>query len=265
MHVFQYRRKIAAALRIVIAVQFMIISSCDVSALHFRVAPVTGNFLDLAVKPFKEAAKTLVFRYTTFGAPKYSYNIEPAQLALLVNEIDRLRDVKGNIVEIGVARGLTTRFLCQHLVNERLDKTLTLYAVDTFASFVPADLDYEVKARGKSMREMRGFAYNDYDVWRRNFTAYPFVQAIQADCSAVDYSRLAPIKIAFLDVDLYLPTKKTLPKLYDVLVDGGVILVDDVLNSMTYDGAYQAYMEFCQERAITPKIVGNKCGVIYKK
>ncbi|MFZ5782619.1 MAG: TylF/MycF/NovP-related O-methyltransferase [Pseudomonadota bacterium] len=226
---------------------------------------MTGGLLERAVKPFREAAKTLVFRYTTLGAPKYAYNIEPAQLALLVSEIDRLRDVKGNIVEIGVARGLTTRFLCQHIVNERLDKTLTLYAVDTFSSFVPSDLDYEVKERGKSLREMRGFAYNDYDVWRRNFSAYPFVQAIQADCATVDYGKLAPIKIAFLDVDLYLPTKKTLPKLHDALVDGGVILVDDVLDSMTYDGAYQAYMEFCRERGLPPTIVGNKCGVVYKK
>ncbi len=31
-----------------------------------------------------------------------------------------------------------------------------------------------------------------------------------------------------------------------------------------YDGAYQAYMEFCQERGIVPMLIGNKCGVIYK-
>ena len=221
--------------------------------------------VDRVVKPFKEAAKSLVFRYTNLGVPKYSYNIEPAQLALLVNELDRLRDTKGNIVEIGVARGLTTRFLCQHIVNEKLENTLALYAVDTFNSFVPAHLDFEVKERGKSLSDLRGFAYNDYDVWRRNFAAYPFVKAIQGDCAALDYTRLAPIKLALLDVDLYLPTKATLPKVFDALVDGGVILVDDVLNSSTYDGAYQAYVEFCAVRGIAPRIIGNKCGVIYKR
>ncbi len=226
---------------------------------------MTGSILDLVVKPFKETAKALVFRYTGFGVPKYSYNIEPAQLAALVNEIDRLRDTKGNIVEIGVARGLTTRFLCQHIVNEKLEGTLTLYAVDTFSSFVPAHLDYEVKERGKALFDMQGFAYNDYDVWRRNFAAYPFVKAIRGDCAVVDYTKLSPIKLVLLDVDLYLPTKATLAKLYDVLVEGGAILVDDVVNSSTYDGAYQAYMEFCQAHGITPRIIGNKCGVIYKK
>ena len=227
-------------------------------------ATVTGNIVDLVVKPFKEAAKSLVFRYTKLGVPKYSYNIEPAQLALLVNELDRLRDVKGNIVEIGVARGLTTRFLCQHIVNEKLENTLTLYAVDTFNSFVPAHLDFEVEKRGKSLFDLRGFAYNDYGVWRRNFAAFPFVKAIQGDCATLDYAQLAPVKLALLDVDLYLPTKLTLPKLFDALVDGGAILVDDVLDSSTYDGAYQAYVEFCEIRGIAPRIIGNKCGVIYK-
>jgi hypothetical protein len=56
----------------------------------------------------------------------------------------------------------------------------------------------------------------------------------------------------------------TLPKVFDALVDGGAILVDDVLDGSTYDGAYQAYMEFCAVRGITPRIIGNKCGVIYK-
>jgi len=80
----------------------------------------------------------------------------------------------------------------------------------------------------------------------------------------VDYSKIGPLKLAFLDVDLYLPTKKTLIKVYDSLVDGGAILVDDVLANNKYDGAYQAYMEFCKEYNITPKVIGNKCGLIYK-
>jgi hypothetical protein len=43
-----------------------------------------------------------------------------------------------------------------------------------------------------------------------------------------------------------------------------VILVDDVLDNCCWDGAYQAYMEFCGELNIKPTIVGNKCGVIRK-
>jgi hypothetical protein len=96
-------------------------------------------------KSVKEAEKSFAFKYTTLGAPTYRYNIEPIQLATLINEIERLKD----------------------------------------------------------------------------------------------------IKVAFLDVDLYVPTKKTLVKVYD--------------------SAYQAYMEFCEERQITPQVIGNKFGLIFKK
>jgi hypothetical protein len=63
---------------------------------------------------------------------------------------------------------------------------------------------------------------------------------------------------------LYIPTKITLPKLYEALVEDGVILIGDVLNNTTYDGAYQAYMEYCIEKQIDPVFTGNKGGLIRK-
>ena len=216
------------------------------------------------VKTLKEKAKTLIFRHTSLAAPTYRYNIEPIQLAYLIMEIERQKNVQGNIVEIGVARGLTTRFLAQHIKNQKLDQSLKLYAVDTFESFTEVDLAFEVSNRGKSLEALDAFKYNDYDVWKNNFTEFKFVVPVQSDCSVVDYVKLGPIKVAFLDVDLYLPTQKTLPKLYSALVPGGVILVDDVLQGTDYDGAYQAYMEFCETIGQAPEVIGNKCGVIRK-
>jgi predicted O-methyltransferase YrrM len=216
------------------------------------------------VKTLKEKAKTLIFRHTSWAAPTYRYNIEPIQLAYLIIEIERLKNVQGNIVEIGVARGLTTRFLAQHIKNQKMDQSLKLYAVDTFESFTEADLAFEVSNRGKSLEALDAFKYNDYDVWKKNFTEFQFVVPVQSDCSTVDYDKLGPIKVAFLDVDLYLPTQKTLPKLYSALVPSGVILVDDVLQGTDYDGAYQAYMEFCETIGQSPEVIGNKCGVIRK-
>jgi hypothetical protein len=43
-----------------------------------------------------------------------------------------------------------------------------------------------------------------------------------------------------------------------------IIFVDDVMNNCVYDGAWQAYFEFCKERNIEPIMVGNKCGMIRK-
>jgi len=111
---------------------------------------------------------------------------------------------------------------------------------------------------------LNAFAYNDFDIWKKNFSQFPFVKPIKADCAEFDYREIAPLKLSFLDVDLYLPIKGALPKLYDATIVGGTIVVDEVLDNDLFDGAYQAYMEFCRDRNINPKIISNRYGVISK-
>jgi hypothetical protein len=162
-----------------------------------------------------------------------------------------------------VARGLPTRFVCEHLIKTRRTNQ-RLYAIDTFQSFIKSDVDYEVAHRGKKKGYLKGVVNNDFEIWKKNFRGFPFVKAIESDCAAFDYSTIAPIKVAFLDVDLYLPIKRVLPRIYEHLCEGGIILVDDVQNNSIYDGAYQSYMEFCEDLNISPTVIGNKCGIIRK-
>lgn len=212
----------------------------------------------------REKLKSFAFKYTTLGAPSYDFCIEPIQLATLINEFEATSSLPGSIVEIGVARGMTTRFMCEHIVRQELDRSIKYFALDTFNSFLKSDVDHETKARGKNIRELGGFAYNDFKVWQKNFERFPFVQALQGDCSTFDYATIAPIRMAFLDVDLYLPTKGALPKIWQVLEPGGVVVVDDVQDNSIYDGAFQAYMEFCEGLAIKPEVIGNRCGIVRK-
>tara|TARA_B100000886_G_scaffold327009_1_gene274044 strand:- start:569 stop:1246 length:678 start_codon:yes stop_codon:yes gene_type:complete len=211
-----------------------------------------------------ENLKKIAFKYLKLGKPNYLYCVEPAQLAAIVNELSRLKDIKANIAEIGVARGLTTRFICEHIVNEEMQKNLKFFAIDTFDSFTDEDLDFEVKNRGKILNDLKGFEYNDFNVWKKNFEKFPFLEAIQSDCSIVDYDRLGPLKLTFLDVDLYVPTLTTLEKVYKATISGGVILVDDVRENHTYDGAFDAYNKFCDKNKLPKKVIGNKCGLIVK-
>ena len=215
----------------------------------------------------KEFLKKLVFRYTKLGKPTYPYNVEPIQLAALINTFEELRSKKGCLVEIGVARGQTTKFLANHveLTNyKEFDSEFKFYAIDTFSSFVEEDINWEVNKRGKNFEELVGFEYNKFEVWIDNFKSYKFIEAFKSDCSKFDFSSISPIKMAFLDVDLYLPTKKALQNIYPNLIQNGYIFVDDVKNDMNYDGAFQAYNEFCDENGIEKKIIGNKCGIIRK-
>ena len=119
--------------------------------------------------------------------------------------------------------------------------------------------------RGKTLKELKGFSYNGFDRWKDNFEGFDFVKPIKSDCSLFNYESITPLKLVFIDVDLYLPTKNALNKVFKNLIKGGYILVDDVQDSRNYDGAFQAYMEFCSEKNIKPVIVGNKCGLIKKE
>jgi len=214
-------------------------------------------------QPICEFAKKLAFRYTRLGAPEYPYIIEPVQLATLVNEMDRVREIEGAIIEVGVARGMTTRFICEHLVASRLDNE-RVYAIDTFDSFRPKDVDFEVNHRGKKPQEVSGFGYINFDSWKRNFREFKFLTAFKADCSTFDYKAIAPIKLAFLDVDLYLPTRAALARIYEYMSEGGALLIDDVMQPCRWDGAYQAYKGFCEERGLPFRLIGNKMGIIRK-
>ena len=213
---------------------------------------------------FFSKIKLLVYRCFNISSPKYPYMIEPSQLALLVNELDKLKDSESSVIEIGTFRGMTTRFLCEHITRQNLN-SISYWAIDTFNSFTKEDVDFEVIERGKKRSSISsGFIVNDFDIFKKNFKDYPFLNVIKDNCTEVNYEAMKPIKLVFLDVDLYLPTIKVLRRVFSLLEEGGIIIVDDVIENNTWDGAYQAYMEFCEELNITPEIVGNKCGIIRK-
>ena len=212
----------------------------------------------------KEFSKKIIFRFTNFANPKYDYNIEPAQLLELLTSIDNFasKTQKSIIVEVGVARGMTTRFLSEHisLKNYNLD----YFCIDTFSSFTNKDLNFEITKRGKAGKELLGFSYNNYTKWKLNFKKFSFIKPIQKDCSNFDFSTIAPINLCFLDVDLYLPTKNTLNKIWPHMAENSSIIVDDVADNNQWDGAYQAFMEFVNENKLNYYLVGNKCEVIQK-
>lgn len=211
----------------------------------------------------KEFLKKIAFRYTSFGAPKYEYNIEPEQLAEIISSIVHLgkNNKNLNLFEIGVARGMTTRFIAEHVARNRLNAKF--YCLDTFSSFTTDDLNFETAHRGKSLSELNGFAYNDFEVWKRNFSKYKFIHAIQCDASKFDFQMIeGGIDFVFLDVDLYQPTINSLRNMKNYLNKGAILLVDDVADNNKWDGAFEAFFKFVEEEDIKYELIGNKCGKI---
>lgn len=204
----------------------------------------------------RQIVKRIAYRAGIWRA-HYPYYLAPAHLVALINAIEDTADIEGCVVEVGIARGMTTRFLAEHL----LGSGTKLYAIDTFSSFDPADMAHEVSERGKSLGRMKVF-WNDLAGFRRDMAGLDFVIPVQGDIKTVNLP--SPIRVALLDVDLYRPTLAGLSRLYERLVPGGYIFVDDVEDGQAWDGAFQAFHEFCKARGIAPEVVRGSLGVVRK-
>ena len=220
-----------------------------------------------------QQAKKIAFRLPIVGnlmLPRYPFMLEPEQLIWLCEAINRTRDARapgypgtGCIVEVGVARGQTSTFLLTHM-RHRGD-TRQYYCIDTFCGFTSSDIEYEVSQRGKAEHVLfDGFAVNNRALFDANLKRQGFsnVVTIQADASAFDWSNLPPIDVMLIDVDLYKPTMAVLTNSQPYWAPFARIMVDDVKSGTVYDGANQAYSEFCGDRNLPLRTVGNKAGVI---
>lgn len=195
--------------------------------------------------------------------PRMKFDMTLRQLSIIFNAIEEAGN-KGAVVEVGVGGGSTSILMNYYIKQNNI---LGKYAaIDTFSGFTDEDIHVENSQRGKES-QFNFYQSNSIDWFGKTLSAHGFNDAniIQADCKEMDFARVGPIGVCLFDVDLYNPTKVALPKIFEHLVEGGIILVDDCdpLHPI-YDGASQAYLEFCQEMNIRPEIVEKKIGIIRK-
>lgn len=204
--------------------------------------------------------KTSLYKYFL---PVMKFDMTVAQINLIIEIINQIRG-DGVILEIGVGGGATSVMINQAIKFQKPKRQYI--AIDTFSGFTEEDISYENNIRGKNDK-FQFYKSNSKEWFEKTLLAHgiPDAHVIQSDCKEVEYSKLGPIVFCLFDVDLYLPTKKILPTLYQNLIPGGVIVVDDCDPSHPiYDGAGQAYREFCDDTGLTPEIAYKKLGVIRK-
>jgi len=197
---------------------------------------------------------------------KYRYAFSPAQLARLTTLLTEAVAAPGDCLEVGCYRGYTTVWLNRHL--DAVSPAKRYHAVDTFGGFVPADVAHEQQARGKASRDdARAFAKFTINsqAWFDATMRQNAITRVTSHAAAVQnfvFPEQARYCFALIDVDLYLPTKVALERLWPRLSPGGVIVVDDCQENHVYDGSRQALEEFCAAQGVTFEIVEQKLGVI---
>lgn len=202
---------------------------------------------------------------------RYEYFFWPRELAFLCGQLEKTIDVPGSILEIGCARGATTVFLnkhidCLELWDLKCPLEKAYVCIDTFAGFVKEHVEHEQRERGWSEELYDDFRLNDVSwfeaMLRQNEVKR--ARAIQADAAEFDYRSLGPLSFVLLDVDLYLPIIRSLPKIYEMLSPGGILIVDDCQPTQKYDGARQAYIEFIRNLGLPERYEHRKFGMIEK-
>jgi SAM-dependent methyltransferase len=223
----------------------------------------------------KTAAKSVIkqIAFTTrlhrFMFNVYDFMYSPSELCYLTRCLSQVDGVPGSVVEAGCAYGATTVWLNQYMDEQQIDRSY--YALDTFAGFVAEQVLYERERRDKSAaveQTIRStFSDNRQDWFDKTMAMHGItrVRSVCCDVSRFDFATTAPIAFCLLDVDLYLPIQAALPRIYDALSPGGLLVVDDCWPNEKWDGALQAYLEFCQQHDLEPQIVGRKLGVIAKR
>ncbi len=161
------------------------------------------------------------------------------------------RPVKGDTVEIGCFRGLSSYLLC-HLMNRSSpDFTgATHHLIDSFEGLSdPVEADEllpDVKGR---------FSMTSVEHVRRTLAEFPEVKIYKG--WVPDVFRELPdrdYRFVHIDVDLYEPTRDCLHFFYPRLNSGGIIVVDDFgpwPRGGRYPGCSKAVMEFCQAQNLS--------------
>jgi predicted O-methyltransferase YrrM len=208
-------------------------------------------------------ASTRVGRRAYLGG--YRYPFTPEQLWALCEAATQASRLAGSFAEIGVAAGDTTLYLNRHL--KTLGPLPRYFCVDTFSGFTHADIAAE-RGRGKSDDYDSWFRLNSRRLFERTMAAHGLaatVAVIEGDAAVFDYAKLAPLAFALVDVDLLRPVRAALEGCWTYLVPGGIMITDDCQPvTHTWDGARQAYVEFCHDHGLPEDVRHGKLGFSQK-
>ncbi len=189
----------------------------------------------------------------------------PERIAALVEAVRYVvaNDIPGDFVECGVWRGGSSMAAAMAL-KELGDISRELFLYDTYEGMsAPTDEDVDIAGRSAEMKFSQRQLTEDSSEWcrsplddvRRNLesTGYPlekvhFVKGKVQD-TIPGTIPAGPIAILRLDTDWYESTRHELQHLYPVLVENGVLILDDY---GYWQGARKAVDEYFAANGLRP-------------
>jgi O-methyltransferase len=138
--------------------------------------------------------------------------------------------IEGEFIECGVLLGGS--IMAVELVLARHEGALRhVYALDTFSGFVARNAQFDIDLKTGAVAGVPQVTRRDFSegaIANMQSVEYPRLRIVKGDVlqtiPTLDVERIALLR---LDTDTYETTKFELESLYDRVVQGGVIIVDD--------------------------------------
>jgi hypothetical protein len=195
--------------------------------------------------------------------PSFTYG-EASRFHFFVRMMTKVAELDGDIVECGVGWGRSLIHLLSIMQAE--EKIRNLWAFDSFEGFpepTAEDASFRNPLKGEWKSDIRKIEAMLLEAgFSENFLRQRliFVKGFFSD--TLPSYRGAPIVFLHADADLYASYKDILANLYDRVVPGEVIVMDEYLNTWEhakFPGARKAIDEFFEgkERIIRDEIYGK--------
>jgi hypothetical protein len=167
---------------------------------------------------------------------------------------------RGSFVELGTAKGYTMMTILSSLEFLGTDvSTIPVFLFDTFTSSATNNKGLQSESFGKNI-----YYAESFDQVKNNFSHFPHVQLIQGLLpESVMKTEIGPI--SFLHIDLNAPEIEVecIKFLWDKILPGGVILIDDYAYS-GYEYTNKLFNKFALELGVPILTTAYGPGIIIK-
>ncbi len=163
-----------------------------------------------------------------------------------------IRELPGEVLEFGVFKGASFVRLCTYRDMMESPYSRKIIGFDAFGKFPSQENEEDVKFIER-FENSAGDGISVEDLHKslslKNIKNYELIQGDINETLSVYLEERPELKISFLhiDVDVYQPTMKVLNLLYDKIVKGGVLVLDDYA---TVAGETKAVDEFFKEKDV---------------
>lgn len=191
--------------------------------------------------------------------------------------LELIKDVKGDILEIGTHTGNTTEMFCEFIIENNLDKKV--YTVDTFKGYMEEDITSPIlennhKIEYDPIHNKRAKSHVSSKRWNntsksqvidRLFKYKDILTVWEGDSKKVipefiQSKHLSQISLLFVDCNLYLPSINSIKDVYPLMPSKSIIAIDEHWLEFykKHGGESKALFEFGESINNKPILYGKK-------